>query len=155
MAFIIESQEELQTRNQESCSLVRVAVDNTKAERELREELEHSLAILRRCLRYLESYLQKSQEEVTLYRHDLGRELDMRDNIQEMFDCQSEELERLQIANSKLNRKCDSVDSSCRWIKKMFFDISESLAKRRKSFKAIRAEREVLKFVKAMVDASL
>lgn len=42
----MDGQEELQTRNQESRFLVRVSMGNTKVERELREELEVSLANL-------------------------------------------------------------------------------------------------------------
>lgn len=51
-----------------------MTIGNKKVERELKEELEGSLANLRRRLRYLKSYLQKSQEEVTLCCHDLVRE---------------------------------------------------------------------------------
>lgn len=67
---------------------------NAKEERELREKLVGSLANLRRRLRYLESDMQKLQEEVALCCHDLGCKSDARDSIQEMFDCQLEELER-------------------------------------------------------------
>lgn len=55
--FVVDGPEELVTRNRESRSLVYMAMDNTRTERELREALEGLLANRQQCLRYLKSDL--------------------------------------------------------------------------------------------------